>query len=164
MPANTEETRIYYPTVPELAVTALRNKDYEKGLPYVTKAIEAEGWQVRFHDEPNRESASFSRKDGKVIDINRNTLTAPRSTKHLIASLVHEYLYGELTDEASNNASPRDYMRAHFREFANLDVEVAGALDEEGNSSMTGVILLSHRRNNYKTELSEAEITRLLEK
>lgn len=153
-------------TVPEAAISILqKGKELEKGLGTIVKMLINEGWHVELHEEQGSGTASFSRKNGKLIDVYWHDESGKmKSVRHIIASIVHEYLYGELADEASRSGDPKKYIYDHFREFANLDVEVVGSIDEGRDSSMTGFGLSHHRKMNLQFDMTDAVANRLLSK
>ncbi len=159
------ETIIYRPTVYESAKMYLLKGEARIGLDKVVRQIEEEGWGVFFDGEKSDNTSSFSRKDGKKIIVHRYELDGgEKSPRHILASMVHEYLFGELTDEASKSQDPTKYIKDHYLEFAKIDVSVAGAIDSPGSLSETGLIVGSHRNTNLRRELTDHEIKRLLEK
>lgn len=153
-------------TLCEAAISILKSgNNLEKGLGTIVEMVLSEGWHVEFHEEQSGNTASFSRKNGKRIDVYwADEKGKMKSIRHIIASIMHEYLLGELSDEASKSSDPIKYMHDHFRKFATLDVKVAESIDSDRSASETGFMLSHHRKTNLLFDMDNAKAKKLLAK
>lgn len=157
---------IYHPTPVERACNILSQGDdiHNDDLYSLCRQLSTEdGWKVDFIDKPNEHTASFSTKEGKIITVYTvKSDQLPRSIKHLIASIMHEYLYGELVSEAKLTPDPKQYILKNYKEFSEYDALVARQAGVSGKVpiSVAGVIL--HRMSLQEVEISYEEIDRLL--